>query len=389
MSRQAAARFRRLPRRPDAAISRGGSNRGKRLSDCARSCWIRYTQRLELISQPRRWETAPTLSGEAGAFSASGRVLLTPLFPHRSPFHGYEMASSVSSSFEPPRREYPDAATLLVSCSDRRGLVAALAQVLTGHGANILAADQHRNEQAGQFFQRIRFDLADLLTDRGTLERALAEVAQRFAMDLRLHYDRDEPRVAIFVSQYDHCLYDLLWRYKSGELPCSIPLIVSNRAELEPVAKSMGVPFSVIPITPENKLEQEAREIALLEEQRIDLIVLARYMQVLTPAFIERFQHRIINIHHSFLPAFAGGKPYHQAAERGVKLIGATAHYATALLDEGPIIEQDVIRTSHRDSIQDLIRKGRDVERNVLGRAVRWHLEHRVLVHQNRTVVFE
>jgi formyltetrahydrofolate deformylase len=282
-----------------------------------------------------------------------------------------------------------EVATLLVSCVDRHGLVAALAQVLTGHGANILAADQHRNEQANQFFQRIRFDLSELLTDRGTLERALGEVAKRFGMDLRIFYDSDRLRVAIFVSQYDHCLYDLLWRHQSGELPCSIPLIISNRPDLEPVAKHMGISFLVYPITKDNKLEQEAREIELLEQHRIDLIVLARYMQILSPRFVARYRHRIINIHHSFLPAFAGGKPYHQAAERGVKLIGATAHYATADLDEGPIIEQDVIRTSHKDSIGDLIRKGRDVERSVLGRAVRWHLEHRVLVHQNRTVVFE
>jgi len=282
-----------------------------------------------------------------------------------------------------------DSATLLVSCLDRPGLVAALAQVLTGHGANILSADQHRNEQAGQFFQRIAFDLSGLLTDRGTLERALSEVAKRFGMDLRLYYDSDEPRVAIFVSHFDHCLYDLLWRHRSGELRCSIPLIISNRPELARVAEHMGIPFIVYPITPENKREQEAKELALLDQHRIDLVVLARYMQILSPEFIHGFPHRIINIHHSFLPAFAGGRPYHQAAERGVKLIGATAHYATETLDDGPIIEQDVIRASHKDSISDLIRKGRDVERNVLGRAVRWHIEHRVLVHQNRTVVFE
>jgi formyltetrahydrofolate deformylase len=280
-------------------------------------------------------------------------------------------------------------ATLLVSCVDRPGLVAALAQVLTGHGANILDADQHRNEPAGQFFQRIRFNFSGLLTDRGTLERALAEVAQRLGMDLRLYYQSAELRVAIFVSQYDHCLYDLLWRHRSGELPCTIPLIISNRPDLARIAQHEEIQFLVVPITAENKLEQEAQEIELLERERIDLIVLARYMQILSPSFIQRFRHRIINIHHSFLPAFAGGKPYHQAAERGVKLIGATAHYATETLDEGPIIEQDVIRTTHKDSIGDLIRKGRDVERSVLGRAVRWHLEHRVLVHGNRTVVFE
>jgi formyltetrahydrofolate deformylase len=283
----------------------------------------------------------------------------------------------------------PDVATLLVSCADRHGLVAALAQVLTGHGSNILEADQHRSEQAGQFFQRIRFDLSELLTDRGTLERALNEVARRFGMDLRLYYDAVIPRLAIFVSQYDHCLFDLLWRHRSGELKCSIPLIISNRDDLAEAVAPMGIPFVIFPIGPHDKHEQEAKEIELLEQHHVDVIVLARYMQILSPSFIERFRHRVINIHHSFLPAFAGGKPYHQAAERGVKLIGATAHYATESLDEGPIIEQDVIRTTHKDSIRDLIRKGRDVERNVLGRAVRWHLEHRVLVHQNRTVVFE
>jgi formyltetrahydrofolate deformylase len=290
---------------------------------------------------------------------------------------------------EPIERAPRDVATLLVSCADRHGLVAALAQVLAGHGANILEADQHRSEQAGQFFQRIRFDLSELLTDRGTLERALEEVARRFGMDLRLHYDSDRPRVAIFVSQYDHCLLDLLWRYRSGELHCSIPCIISNRQDLAQAVESFGIPFVVFPISPENKLEQEAKELELLSQHAVDLVVLARYMQVLSPSFIGRLENRVINIHHSFLPAFAGGKPYHQAAERGVKLIGATAHYATESLDEGPIIEQDVIRTTHKDSIRDLIRKGRDVERNVLGRAVRWHLEHRVLVHQNRTVVFE
>jgi formyltetrahydrofolate deformylase len=295
----------------------------------------------------------------------------------------------VTTPTESPPPRPPDVATLLVSCADRHGLVASLAQVLTGHGANILEADQHRSEQAGQFFQRIRFDLSELLTDRGTLERALNEVAQRFGMDLQLHYESERPRLAIFVSQYDHCLFDLLWRYRSGELNCTIPIIISNREDLAVGVAPMGIPFVVFPIGKDDKLEQEAREIELLERHRIDVIVLARYMQVLSPSFIARYPHRVINIHHSFLPAFAGGKPYHQAAERGVKLIGATAHYATESLDEGPIIEQDVIRTTHKDSVRDLIRKGRDVERNVLGRAVRWHLEHRVLVHQNRTVVFE
>lgn len=279
-------------------------------------------------------------------------------------------------------------ATLLVSCPDRPGLVASLAQLLAGHGANILAADQHRDPQEGQFFQRIHFDATHLHTDRATLERALDEVAGRFRMRLQLHYESDRPRVAVFVSQYDHCLQDLVWRQRSGELACDFPVIVSNRDDLAPLAAQLGIDFRVFPIDKKNKREQEAAEVQMLNDLGVTLVVLARYMQVLTDEFLEGFSGSIINIHHSFLPAFAGGRPYHQAAARGVKLIGATAHYATLELDEGPIIEQDVLRTSHRDSVRDLTRKGRDVERTVLGRAVRWHLEHRVLVHGNRTVVF-
>jgi formyltetrahydrofolate deformylase len=281
-----------------------------------------------------------------------------------------------------------DTATLLVSCPDRRGLVAALAQLLYGHGANILDADQHTDTLAGMFFQRIRFDMSEMHTDRVTLERAIAEVAERFRMSWSLRYAADRKRMAIFVSRYDHCLYDLLLRHKAGELICEIPLIVSNHPDLEEVAKQFDIAFHFVPITGKNKREQEEREIGLLRDQNIDLIVLARYMQILSTEFTEAFPARIINIHHSFLPAFVGGKPYHQAYGRGVKLIGATAHYATSDLDEGPIIEQDVIRTSHRDSLDDLVCKGRDVERSVLARAVRWHLEDRVLVYDNRTVVF-
>jgi formyltetrahydrofolate deformylase len=288
-----------------------------------------------------------------------------------------------------PRPAPPqEAAVLLVSCPDRRGIVAALAQVLHGHGANILDADQHTDPITAQFFQRIRFDLTELLTDRVSLERGIGEVAARFAMRFQLSYAAQRKRVAIFVSRYEHCLVDLLWRHRAGELPCDIALIVSNHPDLRPTADHYGIRFEVFPINSENKAEQEAREAALLERERVDLLVLARYMQVLSNAFIERYPARIINIHHSFLPAFQGGKPYHQAAERGVKLIGATAHYATTELDEGPIIEQDVARATHRDSIADLVRKGRDLERTVLARAVRWHLDDRILVYQNKTVVF-
>jgi formyltetrahydrofolate deformylase len=280
-------------------------------------------------------------------------------------------------------------ATLLVSCPDRRGIVAALAQVLYGHGANILDSDQHTDPVAAQFFQRIRFDLSELQTDRGTLERAIAEVGQRFAMQYRLLYSQRPKRVALFVSKYDHCLYDLLLRKRSGELGCEIPLILSNHQELGGVAREFGVEFAVIAKNAENRTQAEAEEQRLLERHGVDLVVLARYMQVLSGEFVERWAGRIINIHHSFLPAFVGGRPYHQAYERGVKLIGATAHYATANLDEGPIIEQDVVRASHKDSVDDLVRKGRDLEKVVLARAVRWHLDDRVLIYGNKTVVFD
>ncbi len=282
----------------------------------------------------------------------------------------------------------PETATILVTCPDRRGIVAALAQVLHGHGANILDSDQHTDLVAGKFFQRIRFDAGDLITDRGTLERALAEVAQRFAMEWRIAWVGTVKRLAIFVSRYDHCLWDLLLRHRAGELRCEIPLIVSNHPDAGKIAEQFGLRFALFPITTATKRDQEQRELALLRELGVDVLVLARYMQVLSGEFIEQLPGRIINIHHSFLPAFMGGKPYHQAFERGVKLIGATAHYATTDLDDGPIIHQGVIACSHRDAIDDLVRKGRDLERTVLAQAVRWHLEDRIAVYDNKTVVF-
>lgn len=284
-------------------------------------------------------------------------------------------------------------ATLCVRCEDRPGLVAALSQTLFALGLNIVDAAQHTDPVESQFFQRIRFDCATGggagRVDERALRTALEEVARRYGMTFTLRFDRDVQRVAIFVSKTDHCLYDLLLRHRSGELRCEIPLIVSNHPDLEPIARHFGIAYHVFPITPASKAAQEAREIELLREQAIDLVVLARYMQVLGAAMLEAFPMRIINIHHSFLPAFQGGKPYHQAYGRGVKRIGATAHYATPELDEGPIIEQDVVRVSHRDAPDDLIRKGRDVERMVLSRAVAWHLDGRVLVHGNKTVVFD
>ena len=280
-------------------------------------------------------------------------------------------------------------ATLLVSCPDRRGIVAALAQVLYGHGANILDSDQHTDSVAGLFFQRLRFDLAELMTDKVALERSIAELAERFQMQYRLLYQARRKRIAVFVSKYDHCLYDLLLRQRAAELSGDVVAVISNHPDLAPVAAQFGVPFHVFEKTPDNKLAQEAVETALLRELEADLVVLARYMQVMSAGFCEAFPQRIINIHHSFLPAFVGGKPYHQAYTRGVKLIGATAHYATAVLDEGPIIEQDVVRASHRDDVEDLVRKGRDLEKVVLARAVRSHLDDRVLVYGNKTVVFD
>jgi formyltetrahydrofolate deformylase len=279
-------------------------------------------------------------------------------------------------------------ATLLVCCPDRKGLVAALAQVLYGHGANILDADQHTDPVAGQFFQRIKFDLAELHTDRTSLENAISEVAARFSMNWRIANGVHRSKTAIFVSKYDHCLYDLLLRQRAGELSTEISMIISNHANLDPVAKQFGVPFHHLPITKETKRAQENKALELLRAADVDLVVLARYMQILTDDFLKSYEGQVINIHHSFLPAFMGSKPYHRAFERGVKLIGATAHYATADLDEGPIIEQDVVRCSHRDSVQDLVRKGRDLEKIVLARAVRWHLDDRILVYDNKTVVF-
>ena len=280
-------------------------------------------------------------------------------------------------------------ATLLVTCPDRKGLVASLAQLLYGHGVNILDSDQHSDPVAGQFFQRIRFDLAELHTDRRTLERSIDEVAERFEMTWRMSYSDRRKRMAIFVSRLDHCLYDLLLRHRAGELDCDIPLVVSNHEELRPVAEQFSLDYHHFPITAETKQEQEARELELLAEREIDLVVLARYMQVLSESFVEHYPSRIINIHHSFLPAFSGARPYRRAYRRGVKLVGATAHYATGELDEGPIIEQSVVRASHRDSVDDLTRKGRDVERTVLATAVRAHLEDRILVYDNKTVVFD
>jgi formyltetrahydrofolate deformylase len=281
------------------------------------------------------------------------------------------------------------AAVLLLTCPDRKGLVAAVSEFVYRHGGNILHADQHADEEAGLFLQRVEFTLDDLDLGRDEIKPQFDEVAQRFGMRFEIHFRDDVARVAVLLSREAHCMYDLLARWRTGEFPAEISIVVSNHPDHADAAAAFGVEYQHLPVTPETRPEQERALLRLLDEKAIDLVVLARYMQILGPEVIDRYDHRIINIHHSFLPAFAGPRPYHQAYERGVKLIGATAHYATAELDEGPIIGQDVAWVSHRDSVDDLIRKGRDLEKVVLARAVHQHLEHRVLVYQNRTVVFD
>ncbi|MBV1776959.1 formyltetrahydrofolate deformylase [Burkholderiaceae bacterium DAT-1] len=282
-----------------------------------------------------------------------------------------------------------DTATLLISCPDRKGLVAAIANFLYTYNANILHADQHQDDEGELFLMRIEWDLQGFTLDLSAFDAAFSPIADRFGMRWQLQRSSQRKRVAIFVSHYDHCLVDLLHRWQTGELDCDIPLIVSNHETCRRIAEFHGIDFQYID-TPKGQkpmFEQAQRE--LLAAYRIDLIVLARYMQVLSPEFTAAWPQRVINIHHSFLPAFDGAKPYHRAYERGVKLIGATSHYVTDVLDDGPIIEQDVVRISHRDSVADLIQKGRDLERIVLSRALRWHLDNRVLVFGNKTVVFD
>jgi formyltetrahydrofolate deformylase len=278
---------------------------------------------------------------------------------------------------------------LLIHCPDRKGIVAAVGDFLYRHNANILHADQHQDAEHGLFLMRVEWQLAGFNLGLKECAQQFTPIAERFQMRWRMEHSDKRQRVALFVSKYDHCLADLLYRHQSGELVCDIPLIVSNHPDAERWAEFYGVPFFHIPVEAEDKEEAEKQQLALLHEQRIDLVVMARYMQILSADFIAHFPQRIINVHHSFLPAFSGARPYHRAFERGVKLIGATAHYATQDLDEGPIIEQDVIRVSHRDGLEDLLQKGRDLEKVVLSRAVRWHLDHRVLVYERKTVVFD
>jgi formyltetrahydrofolate deformylase len=280
-------------------------------------------------------------------------------------------------------------AILLISCPDRKGLVARISDFVFKNSGNILHADEHIDDEVGLFLMRIEWDLAGFNLARDSIRAALQPLARELAFDWQLHFTDERPPGAIFVSKYDHCLQDLLYRCRAGELAADFSLVVSNHPDLRDLVESHGLEFLVFPVTAETKSEQEEAVRAELERRKVSLIVLARYMQILTENFVRHYPNRIINIHHSFLPAFAGPRPYHQAHRRGVKLIGATSHYVTADLDGGPIISQDAVRISHRDSVQDLVRKGRDLERMVLARAVRAHLEHRVLVYGNKTAVFD
>lgn len=280
-------------------------------------------------------------------------------------------------------------AVLLISCADQKGLVAAVSDFLYRHDGNIIHADQHTDREEGVFLQRVEWELDGFALERHAIAPAFDPVAQRFGMRWSLHFSDDVSRMAILVSKMHHCLYDLLARWRLGELRAEIPLIVSNHASAQAIAADFGIEFIHLPVTPDTRARQEAALREALDAARVDVIVLARYMQVLSDRFVRAYEQRIINIHHSFLPAFAGARPYHQAHERGVKIIGATAHYATAELDQGPIIEQDVVRVSHRDAVADLVRKGRDLEKTVLARAVDLHLRHRVIVYGNKTVVFD
>ena len=334
-----------------------------------------------------------------------------------------------------------DSAVLLIDCPDQKGLVARVSGLLYGHGANILHADQHQDHDLGLFFMRVEWALdgpgngrdgesgnggvkvpfngtgeestagssdsapgepgnesgaggsptpsAEGEFDLDAFKAAFAPLAAELGMRWRLTSRAQRPRVALFCSQYLHCMADLLHRWRTGELRCEIPVIVSNHRAVEGLAEFYDIPFELVEVTPATKAEAEERQLRILAGKKIDLVVLARYMQILSPPFVARYPARIINVHHSFLPAFTGARPYHAAHARGVKLIGATSHYVTNLLDDGPIIEQDVARISHRDQVEDLVARGRDLERVVLSRAVRWHLDQRILCYGNKTVVFD
>ena len=283
----------------------------------------------------------------------------------------------------------PHSAILLISCPDRVGIVASVTEFIYRHNGNIIDLEQHVGVKEGHFFMRVEWSLNGFLLPLEELGKHFkAQIGDRFHMDWQIYYSDEIPRMAIFVSKYSHCLYDILARYQAGEWRVQIPLIVSNHPDLESAARNLGIDFHVFAMTRQTKKAQERAQIALLRDYDINFIVLARYMQILTEDFITHYPDKIINIHHSFLPAFPGAKPYHSAYDRGVKIIGATSHYVTAELDAGPIIAQDVIHVSHTDTVEDLVRKGQDVEKLVLARAIWHHLKRKIIVCKNRTIVF-
>lgn len=283
---------------------------------------------------------------------------------------------------------YENRARMLISCPDQPGIVAAVSQFLYEHGANIVQSDQYTMDpEGGMFFIRIEFDLPELEQRIDRMKQDFEQVAATFRMDWKLHLASKKKRIAIFVSKEDHCLLELLWHWRAGDLNADIAMVISNHPDMRPLVEPFGIPYHHIPVTANTKAEAERLQLEAVGDQ-VDTIILARYMQIVSPTFIEYYKNRIINIHHSFLPAFVGGKPYAQAHDRGVKIIGATAHYVTEELDGGPIIEQDIQRVSHRDNVEDLKRIGRHIERIVLARAVAWHVEDRIIVHNNKTVVF-
>jgi len=280
-------------------------------------------------------------------------------------------------------------ATLLFSCPDRVGLVSRISHFIFERGGNILDLDEHVDPEEQRFFIRVAWDLKNFSISASDLGIAFSPLGNEFNATWKIHFSNKKKRLALFASKLDHCLHEILWRHNLGEFEAEIPLIISNHNDLQKLADYYKIPFHIFPITTENKIEQEKAELKLLEEHKIDTIVLARYMQILSPTFINKYPDQIINIHHSFLPAFIGSNPYKQAYKRGVKIIGATSHYVTNELDEGPIISQDIIRITHKDSVENLVRKGRDLERLVLVRAIDYHLQNRILVHGKKTIIFD
>jgi formyltetrahydrofolate deformylase len=281
-------------------------------------------------------------------------------------------------------------AILLVHCPDREGIVLAITSFISNSNGNILYLDQHVDYEKSLFFMRVEWDLTNFSLSHNQIGEQFQDyVASGFNMQWQLYFSDERPRIALFVSKLPHCFYDILARYESGEWQIEVPLIISNHQEMESVAERNGIDYVYLPVNKDNKQEQEARQLELLQQHNIDFIVLARYMRILSEGFINQYPQRIINIHHSFLPAFPGGRPYHSAYERGVKIIGATSHYVTTELDAGPIIEQDVVHVSHKDTVEDMMRKGRDLEKIVLSRAIWQQLKHNILVCGNRTVIFD